>query len=76
VRDEMAVTIDDVMSRRTRARLMARDATATVAADVAALMAPELGWTEGDEMAEVAEYQRSIDHERQAGGLPVTEGAS
>ncbi|MGI9600588.1 MAG: FAD-dependent oxidoreductase [Acidimicrobiales bacterium] len=73
VREEMATTIDDVLSRRTRARLKARDASADVAAEVAALIGPELEWTPGDVAAEVAHYQDSIDRERAAGDLPVTE---
>ena len=46
VRDEMATTLDDVLSRRTRARLLGRDATAAAAEAVAQLIAPELGWDE------------------------------
>ncbi len=42
-RYEMALGVDDVLSRRTRARLLARDASAAAADDVAALIAPELG---------------------------------
>ena len=38
-RHEMARTVDDVLARRTRARLQARDASAAAAPDVAALMA-------------------------------------
>ncbi|HEX8804404.1 MAG TPA: glycerol-3-phosphate dehydrogenase/oxidase, partial [Acidimicrobiales bacterium] len=45
VRYEMATTLDDVLSRRTRARLRGRDATAAAAADVAALVGDELGWS-------------------------------
>ena len=44
-RHEMATTVDDVLARRTRARLQARDASAAAAADVAALLAAELGWS-------------------------------
>jgi glycerol-3-phosphate dehydrogenase len=50
-RYEMATTVDDVLSRRTRSRLLARDATAAAAADVAALLAPELGWSEAERSA-------------------------
>ena len=46
-RHEMATTVDDVLARRTRARLQARDASAAAAADVAALLAAELGWSDG-----------------------------
>ena len=46
VRHEMARTLDDVLSRRTRARLLARDASADAAAAVAELVAPDLGWSD------------------------------
>jgi len=71
-RYEMATTLDDVLSRRTRARLLARDASAAAAADVAALLAPELGWDADRTTAEVAAYQASIDHERASAHLPTT----
>ena len=45
VRHEMARTLDDVLSRRTRARLLARDASAAAADDVADLLAVDLGWS-------------------------------
>ena len=42
-------TLDDVLSRRLRARLLDRDATVAAAADdVARLIAPELGWDEAE----------------------------
>ncbi len=64
VRHEMARTLDDVLSRRTRARLLARDASADAAASVAALIAPDLGWSDTERDAEVAAYRASIDAER------------
>ena len=71
-RAEMARTVDDVLSRRTRARLLARDASAAVADDVAALMAAELGWSDDERERQVAEYRALIAEERLAGGLPET----
>src|SRR3954454_33598 len=56
VDQEMARTLDDVLSRRTRARLLARDASAAAAADVAELVAVELGWSRGGRGAPVAAY--------------------
>ncbi|MGH9062511.1 MAG: FAD-dependent oxidoreductase, partial [Acidimicrobiales bacterium] len=47
-RHEMAHTLIDILSRRTRALLRDRVATARAAPAVAALVAPELGW-DGDE---------------------------
>lgn len=55
VRAEMAITLDDVLTRRTRARLLDRAATVAAAPAVAALLAPELGW-------DAAETQRQIAH--------------
>jgi glycerol-3-phosphate dehydrogenase len=64
VRHEMACTLDDVLDRRTRARVLARDATAAAADDVARLLAPELGWDDRRVRTEVDSYRTSIDHER------------
>jgi glycerol-3-phosphate dehydrogenase len=64
VQDEMARTLDDVLSRRTRARLLARDASADAAAEVAVLIAPDLGWSDAERDAEVAAYRASIAAER------------
>jgi glycerol-3-phosphate dehydrogenase len=72
VRAEMACTVDDVLSRRTRARLLARDASAIAADDVAALMATELGWSDTERERQLAHYRALVDEERAAGGLPET----
>ncbi|MCB1249543.1 MAG: glycerol-3-phosphate dehydrogenase/oxidase, partial [Acidimicrobiales bacterium] len=45
VRHEMAMDLSDVLDRRTRCRIYARDDTADAAADVAAVIGPELGWS-------------------------------
>jgi len=63
VRYEMATTVDDVLSRRTRARLEVRDASADAAFAVAALLAPELGWDEAEQARQVADYRARIDEE-------------
>ena len=39
----MAQTVDDVLSRRTRARILARQASIAAATDVAMLLGAELG---------------------------------
>jgi glycerol-3-phosphate dehydrogenase len=72
VRSEMARTVDDVLSRRTRARLLARDASAAAAPDVAALMASELGWGDTERERQVERYRALIATERITGGLPET----
>jgi len=72
VRDEMATTLEDVLSRRTRALLLGRDAAARAAADVAALIAPELGWSAAETAAQVDDFRRRVAAERDAAGLPET----
>lgn len=72
VRNEMAGSVDDVLSRRTRARLFGRDDSADAAEEVGRLIAGELGWTDEERNASVEEYRRSVEHERNAAGLPVT----
>jgi glycerol-3-phosphate dehydrogenase len=71
-RHEMARSVDDVLTRRTRARLLARDATASAAAEVAALLAPELGWDDREQARQVTRYLELIDRERAAADLPAT----
>jgi glycerol-3-phosphate dehydrogenase len=68
-RHEMAVTLDDVLSRRTRARLLARDSSVAVARDVARLIGPELGWDEAECDRQAKTYTADVAHERDAAGL-------
>jgi glycerol-3-phosphate dehydrogenase len=70
VRYEMARTVDDVLSRRTRARLLARDDSAAVAGDVAALIGPLLGWDDDEQARQAADYVASVTAERRAPHLP------
>jgi glycerol-3-phosphate dehydrogenase len=72
VRHEMARTLDDVLSRRTRARLLARDASAASAGDVAHLLAPELGWDDVEIERQVASYRALIEAERAASHEPAS----
>jgi len=69
-RYEMAHTLEDVLSRRTRALLLAREASAAAAADVAALIGPELGWDEAERAAQVAAFVELAERERAAAELP------
>jgi glycerol-3-phosphate dehydrogenase len=73
VRYEMAMTVDDVLSRRTRARLLLRDRSAQAARRVADLMGDELGWDEQRRISEAEVYQRSVTAERTAPDLPLTD---
>jgi glycerol-3-phosphate dehydrogenase len=74
VRHEMARTLEDVLDRRLRARILARDAAAAAASDVAALVGPELGWSRTESDANVAAYRAGLDAERMAAGLPPGSG--
>ena len=72
-RHEMATTLDDVLVRRTRAHLFDRAATRAVAADVAELLAPELGWDVAETQRQVARYRALCDAEdaaARASGAP------
>ncbi|CAN5250342.1 glycerol-3-phosphate dehydrogenase [soil metagenome] len=75
-RYEMARSLDDVLSRRTRARLLAREASAGAAADVAALVGPVLGWDDAEQARRVADYRASVARERTSAGLPDAAGAA
>jgi len=71
-RNEMATTLDDVLSRRTRARLLARDASARAAEDVARLIGTELGWGDVERTRQVEDYRAAVKAERAAADLPET----
>lgn len=70
VRYEMARSVDDILTRRTRARLLARDDSMSAAATVAELMASELDWDDDERQRQVDEYLAMIEAERMAPGLP------
>ena len=71
-RHEMARSVDDVLSRRTRARLLARDESAAVAELVATLLASELGWDDRERVAQAARYRELVGRERSVPQLPET----
>jgi len=71
-RREMARTLDDVLARRTRARLLARDDSAAAADDVATLVGRELGWDDAEQARQVKEYRAAAAAERDAADLPET----
>src|SRR5438552_437513 len=72
VRREMARTLDDVLTRRTRARLLARDDSAAAADDAAALVGRELGWDDAERARQVKEFRAAVAAERDAADLPET----
>ncbi|HET7719299.1 MAG TPA: glycerol-3-phosphate dehydrogenase C-terminal domain-containing protein, partial [Acidimicrobiales bacterium] len=71
---EMVLSLDDVLSRRTRARLLARDASAEAADSVAALIAGPLGWSPDEQRRQVEQYRASVAAERAALEAPAGAG--
>ncbi|GAB2529095.1 glycerol-3-phosphate dehydrogenase/oxidase [Spirosoma aerophilum] len=68
VRDEMAVTLRDVLARRWRLELYNWQLTSQIAPLVADLLAAELGWTETQCLEQVQAYQQLlVAFSRQAG---------
>jgi glycerol-3-phosphate dehydrogenase len=67
-RYEMATTLTDVLSRRTRALLLARDAAAEAAPAVARLLAPELGWSAEETQRQVDAFLALVAREKAAVG--------
>ncbi len=68
-RYEMATGLDDVVSRRTRARLLDRGATNDALSAIAELIAPEFGW-DADEIArQVATVRHDLDEEARAAAI-------
>jgi glycerol-3-phosphate dehydrogenase len=72
VRHEMAGDVDDILNRRTRARLLARDDSADAAAAVAAAIGAHLDTPANVLESQVEAYQSSVRHERTAADLPET----
>ena len=60
-RHEMAQTVDDVLSRRTRARVLAREASIAAADDVATLLGDELGLSLEARRQQVAGYRARVN---------------
>jgi glycerol-3-phosphate dehydrogenase len=66
VRYEMALTLEDVLSRRTRALLLDAAATAGAAPSVAELIAPELGWSDEERSRQVDAFLALVERQRRA----------
>ena len=73
VRHEQARSLEDVLARRTRARLFDLQATIDAAADVGELLAAELGWSRAETAANVAAFVDSCTAEL-AAALPAALG--
>jgi glycerol-3-phosphate dehydrogenase len=69
-RYEMACSVTDVLARRTRAHLLDARACAGAADAVAALLAPELGWSAEEAHHEAEAYRELVAREQAAPELP------
>jgi glycerol-3-phosphate dehydrogenase len=66
VRYEMALTLEDVLSRRTRALLLDVAATAGAAGSVAELIGVELGWSDDERHFQVDSFLALVERQRRA----------
>ncbi|HET9050079.1 MAG TPA: glycerol-3-phosphate dehydrogenase/oxidase [Candidatus Dormibacteraeota bacterium] len=73
VREEMAMTVGDVLDRRTRARLLDRAATAAAAPEVGRILGGELGWDDARVAREVDAYVAGLRREAEAAGARLPE---
>ena len=73
VRFEWARTVDDVLSRRTRALLLDRRAALAAAPDVARLLAGELGWDDSRVELEVKRFSEVCAKEERAAHMSEAE---
>jgi glycerol-3-phosphate dehydrogenase len=73
-REEMAQTLDDVLSRRTRAMIQRARPTMAAAQAVATLVAPDMGWTEAEAEAEASRFIEACRHDLAAAGLELSAG--
>jgi glycerol-3-phosphate dehydrogenase len=63
VEHELALSLDDILARRIRLAIETPDHGASVAARVAAIVGPTLGWDDARRAAEVAAYTASAERE-------------
>lgn len=73
VRYEFARTLDDILSRRTRALLLDRRAALAAAPEVARLIADELGWDDGRIELEVRRFAEICSREDRAAHMSEAE---
>jgi glycerol-3-phosphate dehydrogenase len=66
VTHEGAMTVDDVISRRTRLAFEANNAGLDLVDEVASLIAPYLGWGAKEKKASIAEYRAQVEEEVKA----------
>jgi glycerol-3-phosphate dehydrogenase len=70
-REEMAGTLDDVLSRRTRAVIQRAQPTLEAASAVATLIAPDMGWSEAEVQEQVARFTEACQKELLTAGLDL-----
>ncbi|MER7499014.1 glycerol-3-phosphate dehydrogenase/oxidase [Nonomuraea pusilla] len=63
-RCELARTVDDVLSRRTRMRVFARDLSVAAAPEVGRLLQKELGLTDEEVARQVEDYVAGVEREK------------
>ena len=66
---EMTTSLVDLLTRRTRAHLHDARNTLKAAPDVAAIVAPILGWDEGEVSRQVQTYRDLVEKESTRAGL-------
>jgi glycerol-3-phosphate dehydrogenase len=62
-REEMAITLTDVMTRRTRLAMLAGKESLAAAEVVADLLASELGWDQDHRRREIEEFRHELETE-------------
>ena len=70
-REEMAQTLDDVLSRRTRAMIQRAHATMHAAPAVAELLASDMGWSASETAEQAARFTESCEKELLTAGLDL-----
>jgi glycerol-3-phosphate dehydrogenase len=75
-RNEMAITIEDVLVRRTGLQFYSWRAAISAAAPAAAILAKELGWSADFERSAAEEYTKKLSRLIQLAGLPAEQPAA
>ncbi|QMW01645.1 glycerol-3-phosphate dehydrogenase/oxidase [Spirosoma foliorum] len=75
VREEMAVTLRDVLARRWRLELSNWQLTAQLAPQIAELMAAELDWSEAHRSEQILAYQQLLNTFIKQAGLSLEQSA-
>jgi glycerol-3-phosphate dehydrogenase len=70
-REEMAQTLDDVLDRRTRARIQRAQPTIAAAHAAATLIAPEMGWSSDEASEQANRFIESCQKELMTAGLDL-----